>query len=252
MGFNVLVHPGLNQEAMFARGSATKGSTTNRNTRGEERLEERARIARELHDTLLQGFFSVSLQLQTMVNNLPADSTSKPRFTDLMLLMNRVLEQGRLMVQGLRSPQERQFFSLAEALAGVPRELGLSSDIRFRVLVEGLPKELRASLADEVYGIGREAIFNAFRHSQATQVEAKIEYRASGFRLSVRDNGCGIDPQHLRWGRNGHWGLQGMRERAERIGARLRILSRAALGTEVELWVPARIALVQDEISAVS
>jgi signal transduction histidine kinase len=188
-----------------------------------------------------------------MVNNLPADSTTKPRFTDLMQLMDRVLEQGRLVVQGLRSPQERQFFSLAEALAGVPRELGLPSDIRFRVLVEGRPKEVRASLADEVYWIGREAICNAFRHSQATEVEAKIEYRASGFRLSVRDNGCGIDSQHLQWGKNGHWGLQGMRERAERIGAKLRILSRAALGTEVELWVPGRIALVvQNEVSAVS
>lgn len=238
MGFNGLVLSGLNQQAMFAR--------------GEERLEERARIARELHDTLLQGFFSVSLQLQTMVNNLPPDSTAKPRFTDLMQLMNRVLEQGRLTVQGLRSPQERQISSLAEALAGVPRELGLPSDIRFRVLVEGRPKELRAPLADEVYRIGREAICNAFRHSQAEEVEVKIEYRASGFRMSVRDNGCGIDPQHLQWGRNGHWGLQGMRERAERIGARLRILSRAALGTEVELWVPGRIVLVQTEIRAVS
>ena len=144
--------------------------------------------------------------------------------------------------QGLHWPPERQLSSLAEALAGVPRELGLPSDIRFRVLVEGRRKELRAALADEVYRIGREAICNAFRHSQAKEVEANIEYRASGFRMSVRDNGCGIDAQQLRWGRDGHWGLQEMSERAERIGAKLRILSRAALGTEVELWVPVAFA----------
>ncbi len=151
------------------------------------------------------------------------------------------LERGRSTLQELRSPLERQISSLAEALAGVPRDLGLPSNVRFRVLVEGRPKELGALLADEVYLIGREAILNAFLHSRSKEVEAKIEYRASGFRMSVRDNGCGIEPGQLRWGRDGHWGLRGMSERAERIGAKLRIWSRAALGTEVELWVPGRI-----------
>jgi len=237
MGFNGLVLSGLNHQARFAGRSATDFES-----RVEGQLAERTRIARELHDTLLQGFFSVSLQLQTAVNYLPADSLAKPRFADLVQLMNRVLEEGRRTVQGLRAPHDEELSSLGHALAAVPNDLGLPSSIRFRVLLEGRQRELKESARDEAYYIGREAVFNAFRHSQATDIETHIEYRANGLRLSVRDNGCGIDPQHLQWGRSGHFGLQGMRERAERIGARLRISSRVALGTEVELWVPGQLA----------
>jgi signal transduction histidine kinase len=104
---------------------------------------------------------------------------------------------------------------------------------------------LKLGLHDEVYRIGREAIVNAYRHSQARVIETEVEYRPTDLRIAVRDNGCGIDPQDLKWGRNGHWGLQGMRERAERIGARLRLWSRVALGTEVELCVPGQIAFAQ-------
>ncbi len=219
MGFNGLVLSGLHHQARFASGSATGFES-----RSEERLAERTRIAR--------------------VNYLPVDSVAKPRVADLMQLMNRVIEQGRRTVQGLRAPHDEQFSSLGQALAAVPNDLGLPSSIRFRVLVEGAQRELKESAREEAYHIGREAIFNAFRHSQAKDIETLIEYRGSGLRLTVCDNGCGIDPTHLRWGRRGHLGLQGMRERAERIGARLRISSRVALGTEVELWVPEQLAFV--------
>ena len=208
------------------------------------RLAERIRIAQELHDTLLQGFFSVSMQLHDAVNDLPADSVATPRFTHLVQLFDAVLEQGRLAVQGLRSPNEH-LQSLGQAFAGVPSELGLPSAVGFRVIVEGRERVLSASPRDEVYRIGREAIVNAYRHSQAKHIETEIEYRPTELRISVRDNGCGIDARELKWGRSGHWGLQGMRERAERIGARLRVLSRVALGTEVELCVPGRIAFEQ-------
>jgi nitrate/nitrite-specific signal transduction histidine kinase len=83
---------------------------------------------------------------------------------------------------------------------------------------------------------------NAFRHSRANKIEVEVDYSASNLRILVRDNGCGIDPQVLRAGRDGHWGLPGMRERAEKVGAKLRLWSRAAAGTEVELTVPGQIA----------
>src|SRR5262249_11973468 len=114
-----------------------------------------------------------------------------------------------------------------------------------RVFVRGSERELRAELHKEVYRIGCEAIVNAYRHSGATMIEVEIEYQSTELRIAVRDNGCGIDPQELQWGRSGHWGLQGMRERAERIGGRLRLWSRVAHGTEVELCVPSRVAFEQ-------
>jgi signal transduction histidine kinase len=153
--------------------------------------------------------------------------------------MDRVLEEGRRTVQGLCSPRAYSA-TLGQDLAGVPNDMGLPPTVGFRVVVGGEQRELKVGLRDELYRIGREAIFNAYRHSQAKDIEAEIEYRSAELRIAVRDNGCGIDPQVLL--RNGHWGIRGMRERAERIGARLRILSRVALGTEVELCVPGLVA----------
>jgi signal transduction histidine kinase len=132
--------------------------------------------------------------------------------------------------------------SLGHALAGIPKQLGLPTVAKFRVVVEGHPRELRSALREEVYRITREAILNAYRHSRARDIETEIEYRRSELRVAVRDNVCGIDPKHLASERTGRWGLQRMRERADRIGARLRVLSRIALGTEIDLCVPGRVA----------
>jgi signal transduction histidine kinase len=208
------------------------------------RLAERKRIAQELHDTLLQGFFGVSMQLHTTVDDLSPDSSDKKRLIDALKLLDRVLEQGRAAVEGLRSPTEH-IASLGDAFAGVRTDLGLPSAIGFRVVVHGKERGLRAGLSDEVYRIGREAIINAYRHSGAKDIETEVEFRPSELRIAVRDNGCGINPQELQWGRNGHWGLQGMRERAEQIGAQLRLWTKVALGTEVELCVPGQVAFEQ-------
>ncbi len=205
---------------------------------------ERILLAQELHDTLLQGFLSLSMQLRHAVDQLPECCPAKPRFRDLTELCDRVLEEGRVAVQGLRTPVSA-YSSLGHALANVPVVLGLPSKVDFRVTVEGRERVLRARMGDEIYRIGREAIVNAYRHSRAGKVETAIEYRHAGIRVAVRDNGCGIDEQRLHPGNNGQWGIHGMRERAERIGARFRIMSRAALGTEVELCVPGRIAFEQ-------
>jgi signal transduction histidine kinase len=97
-------------------------------------------------------------------------------------------------------------------------------------------------LRDDIYKIGREALINAFRHARAKNVELELKYSARQFRVLVRDDGVGIEPQIVKSGRDGHWGLSGMRERAEQIGARLRVYSNTAAGTAVELMVPGEVA----------
>jgi signal transduction histidine kinase len=220
---------------------AYDGPTSILEVHAKARLAERTRIAQELHDTLLQGFFAISMQLHAAVDQLRADTPAKPRFSNVLEAMDRVMEEGRRVVQGLRS-NPRAFSSLAQALATVPGDMGFTSAIKFRVLVEGRQREVWSGLSEELYRIGREAIINAYRHSSARHVEVEIEYRASGIRIVVRDDGSGIDPQLLQSGREGHWGLSGMKERAQSIGGKLRIMSRAGAGTEVELFVGARIA----------
>jgi len=243
MGINGFVSSRLQHHATHSASAfaSVGASITSLDARGAELLAERTRIAQELHDTLLQGFCAVSMQLRSAVDALPANFATAPRFGEILQLLDRVLEEGRCAVQGLRSPDECNG-SLGEAFAGVPKNLGFPSAAGFRVVVNGREKKLRADLRNEVYRIGHEAIVNACRHSRARNIETEVEYRPTELRIAVRDNGCGIDPRDLRWGRNGHWGLRGMRERAERIGGRLRRWSRVALGTEIELRVPGRVA----------
>jgi signal transduction histidine kinase/ligand-binding sensor domain-containing protein len=211
------------------------------NVRFEERLAERTRIAQELHDTLLQGFLSASMQLHVMVDGLPEGSPAKPSLNRVLQLIGQVTEEARNTLRGLRS-HENPAPDLEQAFSRIRQELTLQDDIKFRVIVEGRPRPLHPLLRDEVYRIGREALVNAFRHSHARQIEAELEYGVDQLRIQIRDNGCGIDPDVLRSGRDGHWGLPGMRERAERIGARLSVWSSAAAGTEVELSIPGHIA----------
>jgi signal transduction histidine kinase len=207
-------------------------------------LAERKRVAQELHDTLLQGFFAVSMHLHTAVNRLSGDSPAKAQLGEVLGLMDRTLDEGRRTVEGLRS-WRRSGGSLGEALAGVPKALCLPASTEFRVVVCGTERALADGPFEEVYRIGREAILNAYRHSRAIQVEAEIEYRPTEVRIAIRDNGCGMDPHQLQRQGGRHWGLLGMRERAERLGARLCLLSKVTLGTEVELRVPNRVAFAQ-------
>jgi len=207
----------------------------------EERVSERARIARELHDTLLQGVISASMQLHMAVDQLPADSPAKPSFARVLQLAGQVIEEGRNAVRGFRS-NDREALDLEKAFSKVPQELDLKERIDFRIIVEGHPQSLHPVIRDEVYSIGREALVNSFRHSGAGRIEVEIEYTTSQLRVLVRDDGCGIDLQVLQSGRDGHWGLSGMRERAQRVGAKLRVLSHGGTGTEVELRVPGSIA----------
>jgi signal transduction histidine kinase len=155
--------------------------------------------------------------------------------------MTRVIDEGRNAVRGLRSSDVSDQ-NLEQAFSRLQQELCPASNAEFRVIVEGAPRQLRLIIRDDIYHIGREALANSFRHSRATEIVVEIEYTVNLFRVMVRDNGIGINADVLRGGREGHWGLSGMRERAERIGARLRVLSRADAGTEMELSVPGSIA----------
>ena len=205
------------------------------------RLEERTRIAQELHDTLLQSFLSASMQLNVALDLVPSDSLVKPNLDRVLQLMNQGIEEGRTTIRGLRSSDFRTM-DLVLALSRVQQELAVQPDIDFRVTVNGRQRPLHPPIRYEIYRIGREALVNAFRHSGAKCIEFELDYADRDLRMLVRDNGCGIDSQVLRSGREGHWGLAGMRERAARIGGLLEISSRAIDGTEVQLSIPSDIA----------
>jgi signal transduction histidine kinase len=213
--------------------------------RFEERLTERTRIAQELHDTLLQGFVSASMQLHVAADNLPDDSPAKASVARVLDLMRRVIDEGRNAVRGLRATSTPDL-DLEHAFSGIQKELAIGHQPAYRVVVEGKPRPLNPAVRDEVYRIGREGLVNAFRHSNATSVEIELEYGPKELRLFVRDDGRGIDPEAVRSGIDGHWGITGMRERAERIGGTLKIRTRAEAGTEVELRVPGRAAFHRD------
>src|SRR5262249_9078739 len=152
-----------------------------------------------------------------------------------------VIDEGRNTVRGMRASTDASR-DLQQAFSRVRDELPLAEDVEFRVIVCGPPRPLHPILRDEVYRIGREALINAARHSGAKDIEVELEYKEKELRLLVRDSGRGIDAGALRFGRDGHWGLKGMRERAEKIGRRLHVYSPATAGTEVELMVPRSVA----------
>jgi len=220
--------------------------TNQLSVRFEERLAERTRIAQELHDTLLQGFVSASMQLHVAADRLPADSPAKASLGRVLDLMRQVIDEARNAVRGLRSPDAGSR-DLAEAFTGIQQELALGDRVDYRVFVEGQPRPLNPAVRDEVYRIGREALMNAFRHSEAKAIELELEYAAKHVRMLVRDDGLGMEPDVVKSGTDGHWGLSGMRERAERIGARFKVFSRAHAGTEIELLIPAHIAFRKEK-----
>jgi len=206
----------------------------------QERVEERTRIARDLHDTLLQGLISATMQLHLAIDQVPESSHTKPLFQRILQVMAQVIEEGRNAVSGFRSV-DTETQDLERAFSRLPQQLNLKQAAEFRVIVEGRPQLLHPVIRDEVYSIGREALINSFRHSGARRIEVALQY-STHLRVLVRDDGCGIDAPVLQGGRDGHWGLSGMRERAEKIGGKLRVMSRAGSGTEVELRIRGDVA----------
>ncbi|RRA48822.1 sensor histidine kinase [Acidipila sp. EB88] len=212
--------------------------------RFEERLAERMRIAQDLHDTLLQGFLSASLQLDVAAEYVPRESPAAPMLRRVLALMRQVSEDCRSALMTLRTGV-RFSHDLESGLAAVPQELGLEGTAAYRIVVNGSPEALEPLCSDEVFLIGREAVLNAYRHAQASLIEVELVYKSAGLHLFVRDDGIGIAEAIVQSGKEKHWGLTGMRERAAKTGAQLRIWTRPAEGTEIELIVPGHMAYVR-------
>ena len=168
---------------------------------------------------------------------------AKEALTTALDRADSAIVEGRDAVQDLRSNSDRDFDLLVGEIAKELKRDGIDNDIALRTVVEGTPKTLQPVVKDEVWSIVREAIRNAFLHSHAQNIETEIAYSSKKFRVRIRDDGKGINSDVLaRGGRVGHWGLSGMRERADRLGADLELWSEVGAGTEVQLSVPASIA----------
>jgi signal transduction histidine kinase/ligand-binding sensor domain-containing protein len=223
------------------------------NMRFEERLAERTRIARDLHDTLLQRALAASLHVQVANDSLTDDVPASPVIDQAlpplrraMQLLSEMVEESRATVQGLRvhSPKDP-----AEALRQLARDQPNHDEIEFSLTVEGSVRPLHPRISDEIWHIAREAVVNAYRHSSARHVNVTFVYTRTDFRCVVRDDGQGMDATVLERGREGHWGLKGMRERAETAGAELRLRSSEQAGTEVELRIKGQIAFADARAS---
>jgi signal transduction histidine kinase/ligand-binding sensor domain-containing protein len=217
----------------------------------EARVGERTRIARDLHDTLLQSFHGLLLRFQTVALLLPERPIeAKEKLESAIEQAAGAITEGRDAVQGLRaSTVERNDLALAITTLGEELENDSSNHrpAAFRVAVEGQPRDLHPILRDEIYKIAAEALRNAFHHAEARQVEVEIRYANDQFRLRVRDDGKGMDAAVLSsHGLEGHYGLRGMRERATLIQGKLAVWSEVDEGTEVELRVPASAAYTTD------
>jgi signal transduction histidine kinase/ligand-binding sensor domain-containing protein len=207
----------------------------------EARVAERTRIARDLHDTLLQHFHGLLLQFQAAFNLLP----DRPRESKQVLAsaIDRAAEaitEGRDTVQGLRTAAP-ETSDLADALRALAEDLAHENGhaASARVDVQGAPQALHPLVRDETFRITGEALRNAFRHADAKRIDVEIRYEPRQLRVRVRDDGKGIAPDVLRAGeKQGHFGLSGMRERAALVGGKLTVRSEPAMGTDVEFSAP--------------
>jgi signal transduction histidine kinase len=236
-------------EAIADGGTATKASSDTQfslagqaqarlehDIRLEERCRERARIVHELHDTLFQGFLGASMLLDQAAEQTPADSPSKPALSTALHLVRRAIDEGRAAICGLQTPLLAPS-SLEQSFSNLLDEVTPARGVRPQIFVQGKPRALNPVIQEQLFLIGREAVMNALRHSEATKIEVEVQYLRSLVGLFVRDNGRGIDPEVVQKVTGSHWGLRGMRDRAENIGARFGMYSRPGAGTEVRVAV---------------
>ena len=214
--------------------------------REEVRNSERERIARELHDTLLQTIQGLILRFHAIVLRMPDSDPNRQSIESALDAAGSAIDEGRDRVKALRGPTDRPI-ELAAAFTKLVDGLPCPNPLRFHLSTTGEARELDPFVHDEIYRIGHEAIVNAYHHSSAHFIELKIEYALRSFRLTLRDDGIGIKANTLAGeGPQGHWGLISMKERAARIGGRLAISSEPDKGTEISLIVPSSMAYAKN------
>ena len=202
----------------------------------EERVNERTRITRELHDTFLQTIQGSKLVADDALEQSTDPIRMRRAMGQLSVWLERATQEGRAALNSLRTTTT-QTNDLAEALRRVTEDSVIPSSMAVTFSVVGNAREMHPIVRDEIYRIGYEAIRNACTHSGASQLEVELRY-AHDLTLRVNDNGVGIDPVIADSGKNGHFGLQGMRERTSRIGGKLTLGSSSSSGTEIRLMVP--------------
>jgi signal transduction histidine kinase len=223
-----------------------KQATTRMHQHLEARLEERERIAHELHDTFFQGIQGLLLRFHTAASQLRKDEPARQIFEETLKQSDQVMLEGRELVLDLRAAVSEPI-DLPTALADFGEGMRKGGFCDFKVVVNGAVRPLHPVVFEELFKIGKEGLGNAFRHSGAHSIEAELNYERSELRIRIRDDGTGIDSAILRQGhRDGHFGLPGMRERAQKVGAHLDVWSRTGAGTEVEVRIAARIAYGSD------
>jgi signal transduction histidine kinase/ligand-binding sensor domain-containing protein len=205
----------------------------------EERLDERARIARELHDTLLQSLAGVSLQLDGVAKQIsPSSEAAASQIKSVRKQVDASFREARQKVLDLRSPMLQ-----GRALPAVLREsldqIAAGHPARLRITVTGQPRALLEEVDETVLRIGQEAVANALRHARASEIQVSLAYEDRSLRLRVTDDGQGFDLDEASR-RMGHWGLRNMQERSHRIGAKWQLSSAAGRGTQIEVIVPLR------------
>ncbi|MBB3452778.1 signal transduction histidine kinase/ligand-binding sensor domain-containing protein [Rhizobium sp. BK313] len=208
------------------------------NIRLEERINERNRVARELHDTLLQSFQGLIFRMQAVRQMLPTRPKEAADILDSILeRSDEAIVEGRNAIQSLREANLTDV-DLSQAIRSIGEILSAESRAtprpRYRHHVTGDPMDLSPKIREEAHRIVGEALRNAFKHSGATLIECVIQYSISGLSIRVRDDGAGIGPA-IRGGSAGHWGIAGMKERAAKIGGNLIIESGSGQGTTIEL-----------------
>jgi signal transduction histidine kinase len=210
-------------------------------TRFEARLTERTRIAQELHDELLQSAMGVSLQIELVDNLVDKPPEAKAHLQKALALSRALMQKGRAVLRDLRETT-REASDLVNVLSAAIEDATYDGGPAAILLVEGAPRPVNPLVADDLGQIGCQAIVNAFQHSGAKNIEVHLDYKTSELRLQIIDDGCGIDPKIAESGKTGHYGVIGMRERANRIGGTLNIASLGRQGTQITTSIPGKNA----------